>query len=80
MYKYIWGSASKTFIYLLKVIKEYQTPSEKEFGRSFETALKNTVEYLQACRPVAVSVHNAVKHIRWQISQFPKGATDEQVL
>lgn len=67
------------FICSMKVLKEYQTPSEKEFGRSFESALKTIVEYLQACRPVAVSVHNAVKHIRWQISQFPKGSTDEQV-
>lgn len=61
------------------VIKDYRTPAEKEFGRSLETSLKVYVDYLHSCRPIAVSVQNAVKYLRWQISQLPPGGTEEEV-
>lgn len=67
------------FIFFNQVIQNYETPAEKEFGRSFETSLKTYVDYLQSCRPIAVSVHNAVKYIRWQITQLPKNASDKEV-
>lgn len=62
------------------MVQNYETPKEKEFGRSFEASLKSFVDYLQACRPVAVSVHNAVKYIRWQITQLPKNGSDKEVI
>lgn len=69
------------FLHAIKlVIQEYQTPAEKEFGRSFETALKTYVEYLHTCRPIAVSVLNAVKYLRWQITQLPEGETEAEVI
>lgn len=54
------------------VIDDYETPSQKEFSRSLEDAIKSCVNYLQKCRPLAVSMTNAMKYIQWQLRQLPK--------
>lgn len=61
------------------VIAEYETPSQKEFGRSLEDVIKNCGIFLQQCRPLAVSVTNAMKHIQFQLRQLPKTETDAKV-
>lgn len=61
------------------VIQEYETPSQKEFGRGLEEALKPCTEYLQQCRPLAVSITNAIKYIKWQITKLPQDESDDKV-
>lgn len=59
---------------LLSAIKnllvDYQTPPEEEFCRSFEATLQVSTNYLQKCRPLAVSMTNAVRHIKRQLTQI----------
>ncbi|XP_037035828.1 translation initiation factor eIF-2B subunit delta isoform X2 [Bradysia coprophila] len=61
-----------------KVIEDYNTPSQKEFGRGLEAILHPCVNYLQQCRPLSVSITNALKFIKWQISQLPANQTDAE--
>lgn len=62
------------------VIAEYETPSQKEFGRSLEYVIKKCGLFLQQCRPLAVSVTNAMKFIQFQLRQLPKTEADAKVL
>lgn len=61
------------------VIDEYETPSQKEFARGLEDVIKTCGNYLQQCRPLAVSVTNAMKFIQFQLRQLPKSESDAQV-
>lgn len=61
------------------VIAEYETPSQKEFGRSLEDVIKKCGIFLQQCRPLAVSVTNAMKFIQFQLRQLPKTEADAKV-
>lgn len=61
------------------VIAEYETPSQKEFSRGLEDVIKNCGKYLQQCRPLAVSVTNAMKFIQFQLRQLPKSESDAHV-
>lgn len=61
------------------VIAEYETPSQKEFGRSLEDVIKTCGNFLQQCRPLAVSVTNAMKFIQFQLRQLPKTEADAKV-
>lgn len=55
---------------LKKVIQDYETPAKKEFARSLESSIKDCVDHLHKCRPLAVSVWNAYKHIKHVITQL----------
>ncbi|XP_055323565.1 translation initiation factor eIF-2B subunit delta isoform X2 [Sitodiplosis mosellana] len=59
-----------------EVIAEYQTPLQKEFSRSLEDVIKTCGNYLQQCRPLAVSVTNAMKFIQFHLRQLPKTESD----
>lgn len=60
------------FINTIKqVVAEYKTPPQKEFSRGLEATLQPYLAYLQQCRPLSVSIINANKFIKWQISQLP---------
>lgn len=50
------------------MINDYTTPAQKEFTRGLESAIQQSVHYLHQCRPLSVSVQNALKHIKWQIT------------
>lgn len=55
---------------LKKVIQDYETPAKKEFARSLESNIKDCVDHLHKCRPLAVSVWNAYKHIKNVLTQL----------
>lgn len=61
------------------MIEDYNTPSQKEFCRGLEAILHPCVNYLQQCRPLSVSITNALKFIKWQISQLPANQTDAEL-
>lgn len=61
------------------VIAEYETPSQKEFSRGLENVIKLCGTYLQQCRPLAVSVTNAMKFIQFQLRQLNKSESDAEV-
>lgn len=55
---------------LMRMIKDYETPPEKEFSRGFEEALNPNIAYLQKCRPFSVSMTNALKYIKMYTRQL----------
>lgn len=62
-----------------KVIQDFRTPAQKEFSRGLEENIQPGLAYLHQCRALAVSVSNAVKFIKWQITQLPANETDTQL-
>lgn len=60
------------------VIQEYETPPDKVFSRGIEEAIQPCLVYLHKCRPLAVSVTNAMKYIKWQTTQLPPGESDSE--
>lgn len=60
------------------VIQEYETPPQKVFSRGIEEAIQPCLAYLHNCRPLAVSVTNAMKYIKWQTNQLPPGESDSE--
>lgn len=61
---------------LKKMISDYVTPPEKEFSRGLEASLNPSIAYLESCRPLSVSMINAVKHIKLQLTQLPNAVSD----
>lgn len=55
------------------MVSDYETPSQKDFTRGLDEYIDVCKNYLDKCRPVAVSIANAVKYLKWQINQLPKG-------
>lgn len=62
-----------------QLINDYVTPPEKFFDRGLEAEIQSSVEFLQSCRPFAVSMTNALKYIKLIISQENSGDSDEDV-
>lgn len=61
---------------LMQMIKDYETPPEKEFSRGFEEALNPNIAYLQKCRPFSVSMINALKYIKMYTRQLNAKESD----
>lgn len=61
------------------VIEDYQTPSQKEFSRGLEDHIKLCTNYLHKCRPLAVSMTNAMKSIQYQLRQLQTLETEAEV-
>lgn len=66
---------------LIQMINDYHTPEEKIFSRGLEAELDLAEEYLRKCRPLAVSMTNALKYIKLSISQETNSlGTDSEVI
>lgn len=63
----------------MQLITEFVTPPEKVFVRALETEIQLAVEFLHKCRPLAVSMTNALKYIKVLISHEISNETDEEV-
>lgn len=75
----IIGSNSRCIAFLnaMKfVISDYETPPQKEFSRGLESCLQPCMTFLQQCRPISVSMTNALRFIKWQITQLPSDEND----
>lgn len=62
-----------------QVLEDFERPSQADFTRGFESTLKESVNYLNFCRPSAVSMQNALKHLKWQMSTLPSTMPDKEV-
>uniref|UniRef100_A0A1A9W9L2 Translation initiation factor eIF2B subunit delta n=1 Tax=Glossina brevipalpis TaxID=37001 RepID=A0A1A9W9L2_9MUSC len=61
------------------VIQDFETPPKKEFNRSLDAFIKNCVNHLQQCRPLAVSVTNAYKNIKQILMQLPSDQPESEL-
>ncbi|XP_076240716.1 eukaryotic translation initiation factor 2B subunit delta isoform X3 [Calliopsis andreniformis] len=77
--KVIVGSNARC-VALLAVVKQliqdFERPSQVDFIRGLEATLQKSVAYLHYCRPVAVSMQNALRHLKWQMTQLPSALSD----
>ncbi|XP_054716243.1 translation initiation factor eIF-2B subunit delta-like [Uloborus diversus] len=55
-----------------KVINGYTALSGKDFSRDLESKLQTYLNFLNNCRPLSVSMINAVKFLKHQINHVPK--------
>lgn len=62
-----------------QVIQDFEKPIHEDFIRGLEANLKESLKYLCHCRPLGVSMHNAMRHLTWQMTQFPSTLSDEKV-
>ncbi|XP_071640956.1 translation initiation factor eIF2B subunit delta [Temnothorax longispinosus] len=61
-----------------RVIRDFVKPPQEDFTRGLEAYLKESLKYLHHCRPLGVSMRNAVRHIQWQMTQFSTTLSDEE--
>lgn len=52
---------------LCKLIRDLQVPADKEFARHLESKLKQSINYVEQCRPKSISMGNAIKFLRSKI-------------
>lgn len=61
------------------LVNDYERPSQKDYTRGLDEYIDVCKNYLDKCRPIAVSIANAVKFIKWQIKQLPEEETDARL-
>jgi hypothetical protein len=49
---------------LRKVIEDYETPPQKELSRDLDARLKPYITFLRQCRPLSVSMGNAIRFLK----------------
>ncbi|XP_015184886.1 PREDICTED: translation initiation factor eIF-2B subunit delta-like [Polistes dominula] len=80
--KILVGSNARCVAFLVAIkqlIEDFERPLKTDFSRGLEAKLKETVSYLHACRPLAVSMQNALRHLKWQMTQLDSTSTDTDV-
>ncbi|KAL6254375.1 hypothetical protein P5V15_014422 [Pogonomyrmex californicus] len=60
-----------------QVIQDFEKPVQADFIRGLETALQKSMAYLHHCRPLAVSMQNAMRYLKWQMTQLSSTLSDE---
>nr|CAD7456726.1 unnamed protein product [Timema tahoe] len=81
MDRVIVGSNARclAFLHAMKqVIKDYNTPPQKKFSHGLEDTLHLSMEFLHQCRPVSVSMNNALRHLKWQLMQLTDEKSDAE--
>lgn len=77
--KVILGSNARCLALLAAIkilIRDLQTPPKQEFCRYIEGVLQTCTHYLQECRPFAVSMTNALKFFKLQLTRTDVNLTD----
>ncbi|KAK9870350.1 hypothetical protein WA026_006435 [Henosepilachna vigintioctopunctata] len=64
---------------LSRLVKDLRTPPEQEFSRYLELVLQKSTSYLQKCRPMSVSMTNALKLFKSQLTQIDSNIPDEDI-
>jgi translation initiation factor eIF-2B subunit delta len=69
----ICGSNSRCVAMLAafkKVINDYTTPAQKELRRDLDAHIRPFINFLTHCRPLSVSMGNAIKYLKREISKI----------
>ncbi|KAG5888270.1 hypothetical protein JTB14_025190 [Gonioctena quinquepunctata] len=79
--KIILGSNARCLALLsaLKcLVDDLQTPPKQEFCRYLETILQSSTNYLHSCRALAVSMTNALRHFKLQLTHIDTNLKDNE--
>lgn len=63
---------------LKSLISDFVTPPNQEFCRSLESTLQACITYLSSCRPLAVSMTNALRHFKIHLTQVDTNLSDDE--
>lgn len=77
----IVGANSRCIAFLNAIkmaIADFVPPPQKILSRSLEAMIQASIVYLQKCRPISVSMANALKAVKGQINHLPDNETEEQ--
>lgn len=61
-----------------EVVKDYKTPSNTTLTRNLTGHLSNQIEYLTTARPLSVSMGNAIRWLKQEISHISIDTSDQQ--
>ncbi|KAJ8322255.1 hypothetical protein KUTeg_000726 [Tegillarca granosa] len=61
-----------------RVIADYSTPPQKELSRDLEAKIKPYISFLNQCRLLSVSMGNAIKYLKWNITHIPSDISDSE--
>ncbi|OWF51685.1 translation initiation factor eIF-2B subunit delta-like [Mizuhopecten yessoensis] len=59
-----------------QVVTDYVTPQQKELSRDLEARIKPYISFLNQCRLISVSMGNAIKYLKWNISHIPRDSSE----
>lgn len=59
-----------------EVITDYTTPPQKELSRDLEARIKPYISFLNQCRLMSVSMGNAIKYLKYNISHIPPESSE----
>ncbi|KAK4299965.1 hypothetical protein Pmani_027799 [Petrolisthes manimaculis] len=72
-----------TLVALKKLINDYQTPESCDLSRDLAEKLAPNVEYLNACRPQAVAMDNAIRFLKHKVNSIapnmPEGQAKDEL-
>lgn len=80
--KIIVGSNARCVALLAAVrqmVGDFEKPAQADFVRGLNAILDESLVYLRHCRPWAVSMQNAISHLKRQMTQFPPTLSDDDV-
>lgn len=60
------------------LIQDYVTPPQTEYSRGIDAEIQLSVNFLKKCRPISVSMTNAVKVIKQKITHLDSTLTDSE--
>ncbi|KAI8058563.1 hypothetical protein BDF22DRAFT_725063 [Syncephalis plumigaleata] len=63
---------------LKKVIRDYQTPPNMHISRHLQTYLSPQINFLVSMRPLSVSMGNAIRYLKYEISILDVDTSDEE--
>lgn len=61
-----------------QLIRDYSTPPNEELSRDLVAKLKPHISFLNQCRPLSVSMGNAIKFLKKEISCLPDTLREEE--
>lgn len=61
------------------MIKDYVTPEDKVMNRHLDQKLRPMIDYLTKCRPLSVSMGNAIDFVKLKIHQLDPQLPDDKV-
>ena len=61
-----------------KVIEDYSTPSEKTLSRDLTAKINSSVSFLIECRPLSISMGNAIRFLKALIQKSTLAQTDSE--
>ena len=50
-------------------LQDYQTPESKELARDLTSQLNLGIQFLVECRPLSISMGNAIKNLKLKVSR-----------